>query len=75
MSSNKAEGDVRKATQEKITQLEDKSALLKDHTWLIKVPPLALMWDVVAIIVIWLLCILFDTDAAKPCASGYVCAT
>ena len=41
MKSNKTEAKMRQAIQEKIADLEEKSALLKDYTWLLKVPVLA----------------------------------
>ena len=41
MKSNKTEAEMRQAIQEKIADLEEKSALLKDYTWLLKVPVLA----------------------------------
>ena len=37
MNSNKAEAENRAATQAKIAELEDRSAHLKDYTWLLKV--------------------------------------
>ena len=37
MNSNKAEAENREATQAKIAELEDRSAHLKDYTWLLKV--------------------------------------
>ena len=42
MKSNKTEAETRAAIQQKIADLEEKSALLKDYTWLLKVPLLAL---------------------------------
>ena len=37
MNSNKAEAENGEATQAKIAELEDRSAHLKDYTWLLKV--------------------------------------
>ena len=37
MKSNKTEADTRQIIQLKIAELEEKSALLKDYTWLLKV--------------------------------------
>ena len=41
MNSNKTEAEMRQAIQRKIADLEEKSALPKDYTWLLKVPVLA----------------------------------
>ncbi len=41
MNSNKTEAEMRQAIQRKIADLEEKSALLKDYTWLLKVPKMA----------------------------------
>ena len=41
MNSNKDEFATRELIQLKIAELEEKSALLKDYTWLLKVPVIA----------------------------------
>lgn len=42
MNSNKTEVETRQLIQLKIAELEEKSALLKDYTWLLKVSVSAL---------------------------------
>ena len=42
MNSNKTEDETRQLIQLKIAELEEKSALLKDYTWLLKVSVSAL---------------------------------